>query len=61
PHSIPASYVPKGRDATVAYDYLDLKIKNTYDYPIYIEGNPYKNSIEFKIYGNNQNIKKNKD
>ncbi|MGO1819551.1 MAG: VanW family protein [Senegalia sp. (in: firmicutes)] len=58
PHSIPASYVPKGRDATVAYDYLDLKIKNTYDYPIYIEGNPYKNSIEFKIYGNNQNIKK---
>ncbi|MGO1371421.1 MAG: VanW family protein [Senegalia sp. (in: firmicutes)] len=58
PHSIPASYVPKGRDATVAYDYLDLKIKNTYDYPIYIEGNPYKNSIEFKIYGNTQDIKK---
>lgn len=58
PHSIPASYVPKGRDATVAYDYLDLKIKNTYDHPIYIEGNPYKNSVEFKIYGNTNKVKK---
>lgn len=28
-HSLPPSYVPLGRDATVAFDYLDLRFRNT--------------------------------
>lgn len=28
PHSIPASYVPLGLDATVAYDYIDFRFRN---------------------------------
>lgn len=27
-HSMPVAYVPLGRDATISYDYLDLKFKN---------------------------------
>lgn len=51
-HSIPSSYVKKGQDATVSYDYLDLKIKNTYEDPIYIQGISYSNRVVFKLYGN---------
>lgn len=32
-HGIPVEYVPPGRDAAVAWDYLDLKIMNTLDSP----------------------------
>lgn len=28
PHSLPSTYVPLGRDATVAYDYIDFRFKN---------------------------------
>lgn len=34
PHRYCPSYVSPGRDAAVAYDSVDLKIKNPYDFPI---------------------------
>lgn len=41
-HSKEVGYVPKGRDATIAYPYLDLVFENTSDTPVklvmYIEG-----------------------
>lgn len=37
PHSIPAVYVPLGRDATVAYDYIDLRFTNTTPDHLYIK------------------------
>ncbi len=37
PHSIPASYVHSGRDAAVAYNYLDLKFRNILDVPVYLK------------------------
>lgn len=35
-HSLPVSYVAKGRDATIAGNYLDLKFVNIYDTPLEI-------------------------
>ena len=33
-HGIPVAYVPPGLDAAVAWNYLDLKIRNNTDLPI---------------------------
>lgn len=35
-HSLPVSYVPMGRDATVSYGSVDFRFKNTYPTPIEI-------------------------
>jgi vanW-like protein len=36
PHFEPVSYIPAGRDATVAYGYLDFQFKNPYAHNIYV-------------------------
>lgn len=36
-HSIPSAYVPPGRDATVAYDYFDLRFRNSRDWPVVLD------------------------
>lgn len=51
-HSMKTSYSPVGLDAVVAWGYLDYKFKNTYDFPIYIEGIANNRKITFNIYGN---------
>ncbi|TJX14292.1 hypothetical protein E9840_06445 [Tissierella creatinini] len=51
PHSIAASYVPRGTDGAVARGYLDLKFKNDFDFPIYIQSNVAGNRIHFYIFG----------
>lgn len=51
-HTLPSHYVPLGLDATVDYENLDYKFKNTLDYPIYIEGSTYGGNITFNIYSN---------
>jgi len=54
PHSRPCSYVPYGRDATVAYGAVDLKFSNTLDHPIIIHQEVDRLSagtITFVIYG----------
>ncbi|WP_165916189.1 VanW family protein [Marinisporobacter balticus] len=50
-HTIPSTYVPKGRDATVSYGVLDFKFKNRFAYPIYIESYVQNNVMQVKIYG----------
>lgn len=59
-HSIPSSYVDKGRDAVVSDSGLDFIFKNDYDQPVYIK-NYYNNGvITCQVYGSNkekQNIK----
>lgn len=51
-HSLPVSYVPIGRDATVVYDALDFKFgNNTGDY-LYIKSYVYDGQITINIYGN---------
>ena len=57
-HSIPSSYVEKGRDAVVSDSGLDFVFKNNYNYPIYIQNYYYNGVITCQIYGSS-NDKKN--
>ena len=50
-HSMVVGYMEPGLDATVAYGYLDYKFKNTYDFPIYIEGITAGKVVTYTIYG----------
>ena len=36
-HAYQSSYVPAGRDATIDYPYLDLKLSNPTEYPMYMQ------------------------
>ncbi|MEG1312106.1 MAG: VanW family protein [Romboutsia sp.] len=56
-HSIPSSYVSKGRDATVATGDLDFKFKNQYNSPILITHKIDNNKIVTTIYGNKEDKK----
>lgn len=51
-HSLPVSYVPIGRDATVVYDAIDLKFRNNTDSYLYIKSFINNGRLTFKIYGN---------
>jgi len=51
PHSIPPDYVSIGQDAAVSYGYLDLKFRNDFDYPIYIDSEIVGDKLYFYIYG----------
>ncbi|SHJ90403.1 VanW family protein [Tepidibacter formicigenes] len=56
-HTIPSSYVDKGRDATVSYGSIDFKFKNNYQNPIYIESIVSGNNMISRIYGNHSDKK----
>lgn len=49
-HGLPVSYVPEGRDATVAYGHLDFIFKNNKPYPIQIIGFTGNGFVEVGIY-----------
>jgi len=51
-HSLPVSYVPLGRDATVTYGGIDMKFRNSTESHIYIRSWVQGGKITFKIYGN---------
>lgn len=51
PHSMVVNYVKPSRDAAIAGDYKDLKIRNNYDTPIFIEGYISEGNVIFNIYG----------
>jgi len=51
-HALAVGYAQPGLDATVAWGYLDYKFKNTYDFPIYIEGIGGGGNVTFNLYGN---------
>lgn len=51
PHSMIVAYVKPSRDAAIAGDYKDLKIKNNYATPIFIEGYITDGNVIFNIYG----------
>jgi vancomycin resistance protein YoaR len=50
-HSMVVGYAEPGLDATVSYGYLDYKFKNTYDFPIYIQGSTVGKVVTYNIYG----------
>ena len=57
-HSIPSSYVPKGRDATVSYGSIDFIFKNNLKYPVYIKNSVYGNTLTCTIYGSKEEKQK---
>lgn len=50
-HSMQVAYVEPSMDAAIAGDYKDLRFRNNYDIPIYIEGYCNNRNIYFNIYG----------
>ncbi|ACB85076.1 VanW family protein [Natranaerobius thermophilus] len=54
PHGIPVEYVSLGRDAAVAYDYLDLVFENHRDNGILISTLVDENRLRVDIYGSQE-------
>jgi vancomycin resistance protein YoaR len=57
-HSLPVTYIGKGRDAAISRNVQDLKFKNNTGYPIYIKANIdiKKELMTVKIYGYQKNF-----
>lgn len=53
-HSLPVSYVPIGRDATVVYDAIDFRFRNNKNYYIYVKSSVVGNTLTIKIFGNKE-------
>ncbi len=51
PHSIPVKYVNFGQDAAVAYGFLDLKFKNSFDFPLFIHSRIVGDRVNIYVYG----------
>ena len=58
PHSMTVHYVPRSADAAIAGTHKDMKFKNTFDTPIYIEGKANGSTITFTVYGNKKDPKR---
>lgn len=50
-HSMTVGYVKPSMDAAIAGTYKDLKFKNSYDTPVYVEGYTSGRTLTFTIYG----------
>lgn len=50
-HTMPVSYVEYGQDASVAFDYKDLKLINNKTYPVFIWVEGIGNTLYLGIYG----------
>ncbi|MGE5572511.1 MAG: VanW family protein [Bacteroidota bacterium] len=50
-HSVAPTYVPVGRDATVAYDYIDFRFRNDGPGHVMMASHLGKDSVTIKIYG----------
>ncbi|MGE5588857.1 MAG: VanW family protein [Clostridia bacterium] len=50
-HSVAPAYVPVGRDATVAYDYIDFRFRNDGPGHVMMTSQVGKDSVTVKIYG----------
>ncbi len=50
-HSHPVAYLPVGRDATLAWNHIDLKFKNNTSAPLYIAYSAAGNKASATLYG----------
>ncbi|MCK8826254.1 VanW family protein [Natroniella acetigena] len=50
-HSKDVSYVPEGKDATVAWDYFDFKFKNNFEQPIIVKASSGGGYVTVRILG----------
>jgi vancomycin resistance protein VanW len=51
PHRFAPGYVPAGRDAAVAFDRIDLRFANPYDFPVRIEGRIENGRLVVRLLG----------
>lgn len=51
PHSRPSTYVQMGLDATVVYPHVDLKLRNSFDFPVVIHYRVAQGKAEVEILG----------
>lgn len=51
PHSRPSAYIPMGLDATVVWPYVDLKLKNPYDFPVVLHYTVNQGTVKVEILG----------
>ena len=56
-HTLPVSYVPLGRDATVSYGTIDFKFKNNKETPVKLEVLHDGSTLTVNIYGRKKYIK----
>lgn len=57
PHTLAVSYVPPSRDAMVSGRAFDLKIKNNFNFPIFIRSKCEKGSVTFFICGRDEGLR----
>ena len=50
-HSLPVTYVPSGRDATVAWPHKDFKFRNENSFPVYVRTNVGNGRLTISIWG----------
>lgn len=50
-HSMPVAYLSVGRDATVDYGKIDLRFRNSYDFPIAISSTFQPGKLTFRVLG----------
>lgn len=50
PHSLPITYVPLGRDAAVAYDYMDLVFRNNSPYGLLLSTKVDKDRLTVRVF-----------
>lgn len=50
-HSLPVTYVPWGRDATVAWPHKDFKFRNTFGHPVYLRAVVDGSHITTSVWG----------
>lgn len=51
-HSIPVSYLPLGRDATVFDNLIDLRFRNTLAHPVMVESRVEGDQVTVSVWGN---------
>jgi vancomycin resistance protein YoaR len=56
-HSLPVTYVPAGRDATVVYEGADFRFRNNTDKYLYLRTLVTGNKLTIKIFGNKNYIR----
>jgi Uncharacterized vancomycin resistance protein len=57
-HNLPVSYVELGTDATVVWDSIDFKFKNTLGYPLLLEAYTNNKNLYVNIYSNSSLLSK---
>ena len=50
-HALPSAYCKIGQDATVSYPYLDMKVKNATDYPMFLVTSTSGRTLTATFYG----------